>query len=360
MNLSWNKRYKKESEVALYQKQIQDLEREQEEIEIRVNAVREGRMRVAGAIERSQTVKEQLNVRIIGLDHQIEEIKRQINDQEKEKDSSSQKIEEINEKKKRSEIECHNAKRIEETLIAERRQIQEQMDQKREKYHRVRSNYETMRNMAERYDGYGFGIKKVMEQQAVTSGIIGAVADIIKVEEKYETAIETALGGSIQNIVTDTQKTAKKMIEYLKKNRYGRVTFLPLDAVKGKEFARKEILLEPGVIGAANQLVIYDEVYKDLFASLLGQILIVKDMDAGIKIANKYHHSVRIVTLDGDSLNRGGAMSGGAFKNKSNLLGRSREVEELKKKLDRWTKAITEDEEKYHENEKNSKNISKI
>ena len=105
----------------MYQKQIQDLEREQEEIEIRVNAVREGRMRVAGAIERSQTVKEQLNVRIIGLDHQIEEIKRQINDQEKEKDSSSQKIEEINEKKKRSEIECHNAKRIEETLIAERR-----------------------------------------------------------------------------------------------------------------------------------------------------------------------------------------------------------------------------------------------
>ena len=128
-------------------------------------------------------------------------------------------------KKKRSEIECHNAKRIEETLIAERRQIQEQMDQKREKYHRVRSNYETMRNMAERYDGYGFGIKKVMEQQAVTSGIIGSVADIIKVEEKYETAIETALGGSIQNIVTDTQKTAKKMIEYLKKNRYGRVRF---------------------------------------------------------------------------------------------------------------------------------------
>lgn len=114
---------------------------------------------------------------------------------------------------------------------------------------------------------------------------------------------------------------------------------------EGKEFARKEILLEPGVIGAANQLVIYDEVYKDLFASLLGQILVVKDMDAGIKIANKYHHSVRIVTLDGDSLNRGGAMSGGAFKNKSNLLGRSREVEELKKKLDRWTKAITEDEE---------------
>lgn len=345
----------KESEVALYQKQIQDLEREQETIGIRVNAVREGRMRVAGAIERSQTVKEQLNVRIVGLNHQLEELVQQLKEQDQEKDSSSLNIKTIKEKQQQLEIKRHNVKRIEETLLAERRQIQTEIDKKREKYHRIRSNYETMRNMAERYDGYGFGIKKVMEQQAVAPGIIGAVADIIKVEAKYETAIETALGGSIQNIVTDTQETAKKMIGYLKKNRYGRVTFLPLDAVKGKEFTRKEILQEPGVIGAANQLAIYDEVYKDLFASLLGQILVVEDMDVGIRIANKYHHSVRIVTLEGDSLNRGGSMSGGAFKNKSNLLGRAREVEELKTRLYKWTKIIEKDEEKYKENEKKLK-----
>ena len=345
----------KESEVALYQKQIQDLEREQEEIQIRVNAVREGRMRVAGAIERSQTVKEQLNVRISGLEHQMEELQQQIKQHQDKKDFSIEKIKEIKDKKDQLEIQRRNAKRIEEILLSERRQIQVEMDQKREKYHRIRSNYETMRNMAERYDGYGFGIKKVMEQQAVTPGIIGAVADIIKVEAKYETAIETALGGSIQNIVTDTQETAKKMIGYLKKNRYGRVTFLPLDAVKGKEFTREEILSESGVIGAANQLAEYDEAYKDLFASLLGQILVVEDMDAGIRIANKYHHSIRIVTLEGDSLNRGGSMSGGAFKNKSNLLGRSREVEELKGRLDKWTKAIGKDEEKYNENEKKLK-----
>ena len=345
----------KESEVALYQKQIQDLEREQEEIQIRVNAVREGRMRVAGAIERSQTVKEQLNVRISGLEHQMEELQQQIKQHQDKKDFSIEKIKEIKDKKDQLEIQRRNAKRIEETLLSERRQIQVEMDQKREKYHRIRSNYETMRNMAERYDGYGFGIKKVMEQQAVTPGIIGAVADIIKVEAKYETAIETALGGSIQNIVTDTQETAKKMIGYLKKNRYGRVTFLPLDAVKGKEFTREEILSESGVIGAANQLAEYDEAYKDLFASLLGQILVVEDMDAGIRIANKYHHSIRIVTLEGDSLNRGGSMSGGAFKNKSNLLGRAREVEELKGRLDKWTKAIGKDEEKYNENEKKLK-----
>ena len=282
-------------------------------------------------------------------------IRDRIKQHQDKKDFSIEKIKEIKDKKDQLEIQRRNAKRIEETLLSERRQIQVEMDQKREKYHRIRSNYETMRNMAERYDGYGFGIKKVMEQQAVTPGIIGAVADIIKVEAKYETAIETALGGSIQNIVTDTQETAKKMIGYLKKNRYGRVTFLPLDAVKGKEFTREEILSESGVIGAANQLAEYDEAYKDLFASLLGQILVVEDMDAGIRIANKYHHSIRIVTLEGDSLNRGGSMSGGAFKNKSNLLGRAREVEELKGRLDKWTKAIGKDEEKYNENEKKLK-----
>ena len=219
-----DQKIQKESEVALYQKQIQDFEKEHEEIEIRVNAVREGRMRVAGAIERSQTVKEQLNVQIVGLEQQMEELEQQIKEQQNEKTLFNNKIKAIKGKKEQLEIERHNAKRIEETLSVERRQIQTEIDKKREKYHRIRSNYETVRNMAERYDGYGFGIKKIMEQQAVESGIIGVVADIIKVEAKYETAIETALGGSIQNIVTDTQKTAKKMIEYLKKNRYGRVT----------------------------------------------------------------------------------------------------------------------------------------
>lgn len=346
---------KKESEVSVYQKQIQDFEREQEELRFRITAASEGRMRVTGAIERSQTVKEQLNVRIRALELQLEEVQQALEGHREEKDSRRQKIQELKEKKEQLQINRHNARRIEETLVLERQKIADELNKKKEKYHRIRSNYETMRNMAERYDGYGYGIKKVMEQQPVTEGIIGVVADIIKVEQKYETAIETALSGSIQNVVTDTQNTAKKMIEYLKRNRYGRVTFLPLDAVKGKEFARKEILLEEGVIGAANELVTYDPKYKDLFASLLGQILVVENIDAGIRIANKYHHSVRIVTLEGDSLNRGGSMSGGAFKNKSNLLGRAREVEELKHRLDQWKQTINKEEEKYKENEKKLK-----
>ena len=345
----------KENEVLIYQKQIEDLEKEQEELRFKITASGEGRLKVTGAIERSQTVKEQLDVRIKAIGLQLEDVENKLKDQATQKESFDEKIKEITKRKDQKEIEMHNAKRIEETLLKERQEILNDINKKKEKYHRIRSNYETMRNMAERYDGYGFGIKKVMEQQKEITGVIGVVADIIKVEQKYETAIETALSGSIQNVVTDTQNTAKKMIEYLKRNRYGRVTFLPLDAVKGKKFAREEILLEDGVIGAANKLVIYDEVYKDLFASLLGQILVVKDMDAAIKIANKYHHSVRIVTLEGDSLNRGGSMSGGAFKNKSNLLGRAREVSELKQRVKQWIQSIEKEEEKYKENEKKLK-----
>lgn len=345
----------KESEVAIYQKQIQDFEKDQEDLRFRINASSEGRMKMAGAIERSQTVKEQLLVRIKAFSMQLQELEQNFEDQTKEKEAIEQTIQKIKKQKEQLEIKKHNTRRIEETLQEEHLKITNEINKKKEKYHRIRSNYETMRNMAERYDGYGFGIKKVMEQQDVTPGIIGVVADILKVEKKYETAIETALGGSIQNIVTNTQETAKRMITYLKQNRYGRVTFLPLDAVKGKDFLREEILLEDGVIGPANQLVSYDDKYKDLFASLLGQILVVEDMDAGISIANKYHHSIRIVTLEGDSLNRGGSMSGGAFKNKGNLLGRAREVKELKNRLEQWEATIKREEEAQKENEKKLK-----
>ena len=224
------------------------------------------------------------------------------------------KIEEINEKKKRSEIECHNAKRIEETLIAERRQIQEQMDQKREKYHRVRSNYETMRNMAERYDGYGNSIRRVMEQKNHVPGIRGVVADIIHVEKNYEIAIETALGGSIQNIVTDNEQTAKQMIEFLKKNRYGRATFLPLNSISSRgEFNQRGALNEPGAIGLASGLVTAEKEYDGLIGYLLGRVLVVDHIDHAIAIARKYRHSIRMVTLEGESLSPGGSMTGGAF-----------------------------------------------
>ena len=132
-------------------------------------------------------------------------------------------------------------------------------------YHKQQSRLESLKNIAERYDGYGNSIRRVMEQKSRNAGILGVVSDLIQVDKKYETAIETALGGNIQNIVTEDEETAKQMISYLKQNRYGRATFLPLTSVDGKgNFKNTEALKEPGVIGLANTLVKTEEKYAGM------------------------------------------------------------------------------------------------
>ena len=201
-------------------------------------------------------------------------------------------------------------------------------------YHKAQSRLESLKNIAERYDGYGNSIKKIMEQKSENKGLLGVVSDLIQVEKKYETAIETALSGNIQNIVTEDEETAKKMIGFLKKNHLGRATFLPLTSVKAKKNPKNEAALgEQGVLGVANQLVKNDSKYDEVVAYLLGRVLVVDKIDNAIALAKKNHYSLHIVTLEGEYLAPGGSMTGGAFRNSSNLLARNREIEELEKKV---------------------------
>ncbi len=200
-------------------------------------------------------------------------------------------------------------------------------------YHQEKSRLDALRNLAERYEGYGGSVRRVMEQKESVSGIIGVVADIIQVEKKYEVAIETALGSSIQNIVTKDEETAKRMISHLKQTRGGRATFLPLSSIKNAPaFPRREALQEEGALGLAHTLVTTQKEYADVARSLLGRIVVADNVDHALRIAAKYGYSFRIVTLEGELLVPGGAISGGAYKNSSNLLGRKREMEELEKK----------------------------
>ncbi|MCI8775335.1 MAG: chromosome segregation protein SMC [Lachnospiraceae bacterium] len=208
-------------------------------------------------------------------------------------------------------------------------------------YHQEKSKLDALSNLTERYEGYGGAVKAVMEQKAKKKGIIGVVADIIQAEAKYETAIETALGGNIQNIVTEDEETAKSMIAFLKSSRAGRATFLPLTSIKNpQEFKNKDALKEKGVIGMADELVKVDQKYRDVAKSLLGRIIVVDNIDNAVKIAGKFRHSLRMVTIEGELLVPGGAISGGAFKNNSNLLGRRREMEELEKKIKQYVMEI--------------------
>ena len=233
-----------------------------------------------------------------------------------------------------------------------------QADKAQQQYHREKSRLESLVNITERYDGYGNSIRKVMEKKEDTPGILGVIADIVKVERKYEVAIETALGGTIQNIVTDNEKTAKSLISYLKENKFGRATFLPLSSIQGRNTLEKDSCMkEPGVIGVASNLVRVSFEYENLAKYLLGRILVVDNIDHALEIAKKYKYSLRIVTVEGEQLNPGGSMTGGAFKNSSNLLGRRREIEELKKNVAALSQEINET--KAHVSELR-KNVSEI
>ncbi len=202
------------------------------------------------------------------------------------------------------------------------------------------SKKEALRNLTERYDGYGNSIRRVMEQKVRFPGIVGVVADIIEVGKEYETAIETALGGSIQNIVTEDAETAKKMIAFLKQNKYGRATFLPIDTIAVRQNMNSDAERENGVIGLASNLVSFDRKYQTIITHLLGRIYVVDNIDNAIRISRKYKQSLRIVTLEGELINPGGAMTGGTFKNSSNLLGRKRELDEIDEQIEEFKKKL--------------------
>jgi len=225
-------------------------------------------------------------------------------------------------------------------LDQEVRRLTRNLNEKEQEYRTDYTKLDSLKNIAERYEGYGNSIRRVMEVKDRVRGIHGVVADLVTTQKAYETAIETALGGSIQNIVTDSEQTAKQLIEYLKKNKYGRATFLPLTSMGQKGgFTQEKALKEPGVIGLASDLVQVDDAYRGLARYLLGRVVVVDKIDNAIALARKFQYSLRIVTLEGELLSAGGSMTGGAFKNNSNLLGRKREIEELEERCEKALKA---------------------
>ena len=238
-------------------------------------------------------------------------------------------------------------------LESEHREVQQ-------KFHMENSRLNSLKNMTERYEGFGQSIRRVMEQKEKYPGIIGVVADIVRAEKDYEIAIETALGGSIQNIVTDNEQTAKAMISHLKKNRYGRATFLPLTNISAKGNSNAQnILSEPGVVGMASTLVQADKQFDNLVEYLLGRFVVVDHIDNAIALAKKYRHSLRIVTKEGELLSPGGSMSGGAYKNNNNLLGRRREMDDLEEKVKTYKERLKEINEEIEQGQKEQKEQQK-
>ncbi|HCO28966.1 MAG TPA: chromosome segregation protein SMC, partial [Lachnospiraceae bacterium] len=206
------------------------------EIELQKQTMIDGMNQTAslkGKLQRYETMAEQVQLRRAELNQRLLHYRSEEAKQKEEYDSLSEKSHEMKEKLLIAESELSRKERQLVQLQEELNQQRQQSSSLQREYHVVESRLETMKNMTERYEGYGNSIKRVMEQKSKKQGIHGVVADLIKTDKKYEIAIETALGGSIQNIVTEDEQIAKELIEYLKKNRYGRATFLPLTSVKG-------------------------------------------------------------------------------------------------------------------------------
>ena len=293
--------------------------------------------------QRFQTMMEQNQIRKAELNQKLLKNKTEETAQQQLLEQCQKELEHFNTQKNQYEQDKKMfAVKLEE-LDAAFQKNQTQFIAKQQRYHAVHTRAESLKNLAERYEGYGTSIKRIMEQRSNRTGIHGVVADILKVKKQYEVAIETALGGSIQNVVTDTEQTAKQLIEYLKKNKFGRATFLPLNGISVRgSFTQKEALKETGVIGLASSLVEADECYRTLIEYLLGRVLVVDQIDHALAVARKYQYSIRIVTLEGELLNAGGSMTGGAFKNASNLLGRNREIEELEAEEKKLAKSLSD------------------
>ncbi|MCI8993216.1 MAG: chromosome segregation protein SMC [Eubacterium sp.] len=293
--------------------------------------------------QRYDTLKEQINIRKASLNKRILERKNEEKEladvlagykQEYETvtagiEQQKGKQEEIRSKRNEQRLQLENTEReLEESVMLQ---------------HRTASKLESLRNISERYEGYGVSIRKIMEEKSRVPGIHGVVADLIKVEKQYETAVETALGGSIQNIVTEDEATAKRLIAFLKEKRYGRATFLPLTSVgKSYAFSNEKALTEKGVVGLAHTLVHTEEKYVPVMKHLLGRIVVADTIDNAVALARKYRYSLHIVTLEGESLRPGGSISGGAYRNNSNLLGRKREMDELSRSLANIEKEVKE------------------
>ena len=249
-----------------------------------------------------------------------------------------------------------NAYKRNNELLDEANEITTKLDKLNEKFYTAESRRKILHEMREAYDGFAFSIRNLMndakKNAQLNSKIEGIVAQLISMDAKFETAIETALGQSMQNIVTRDEDAAKFIIDYLKKMKYGRITFLPMTAIKPRYLDSRfdRALKADGVFGVASDLVKYDRKYDGIIRGLLGNTVIVNNLDTAVSLAKSTGYGFKIVTLEGDIINPFGAITGGSKKNDiANIFSHDRELKELEETVKNLTEEIarlTEKKEK--------------
>ena len=298
---------------------------------------------IENAEKRQKQIQNEVDNNILELDRtrmKREDIVKSFNEIESERNKILKSIEEIDNKREE----------ISDKIKEYDSQIVNNTNEMRMKQSRYNFLIETEKEK----EGYIKSVKLLLidceKIKELGKGMHGVLANIISVPSEYETAIEMCLGASLQNIVTDTEEDAQKLVEHLRKNNLGRASFLPITSVKGKKVENikgKKI----GVIGIAADLVKFDKKYEQIILNLLGRTVVVDNMKNAINIAKENNYSFRIITVEGDVINPSGAITGGSVAKKTvNILGRSREIETLEKELKKLKEKIQKsekDKEKY-------------
>lgn len=232
-----------------------------------------------------------------------------------------------------------DVQQLEETLLEKSQQLTVHAEEMRlltSKLQSEGSRLGLLEEMSKGYEGYYSAVRKAIAYAEKNPKVHGVVARLIRVPKAYEAAIDMILGGTLQHIVTENEETAKQLIDYLRTNRLGRTTFLPLTAIQPRLLngTERKVLSMPGCIGVASEVIEFDEKYRSIVENILGRTIIARDLDAAIAIMRAGRHAFHVVTLEGDVMRAGGAMTGGTSQNQSiSLLGREREIAELREAM---------------------------
>lgn len=286
--------------------------------------------------------------RMNGIDENIEQLNSELNVVEKLKEEQNQNISFLNEKINEFTNSMHGYKLRLDSKTKRVQELRTECENKSRLLSAKESKVKMLLDLEKNMDGYSGAVKSVINRasQGGLSGIHGAVSQLIAVDDEYSTAIEVALGASMQNIVTDTEADAKRAIYYLKQNKLGRATFLPISAVKSRVLDERNLDDNLGFVAVASDIVECENKYKTIISSLLGRCVIAEDMDSAIGISKIYSNRFKIVTLDGQVINPGGSMSGGSRAKNAGILSRANLIETEKEEAEKIRKSLSELNEK--------------
>ncbi len=236
------------------------------------------------------------------------------------------------------------------TLLQDLLQKQKTLQENQQTQRATDTRLRTLKEFKDGFEGYQYAVKNALTyaKHQQLQGVHGVLAMLLNVPKEYETAMDMVLGGALQNIITQTEHDAKTLIEYLRKNRLGRATFLPLATIRGRTLNAHErhVLTMKGCVGVASELCTYDPKYRNVVENLLGRTIVAENLEYGIEIMRAGGQGFRLVTLQGDVMHSGGSMTGGSVQQKAqNLLGREREIKELAQTLQTLNVAIAEDQQ---------------